>query len=229
MTGYRDRSDAGRALVRALEGQLETGPTAVLALPRGGVPVGLEVARGLRLPLDVFLVRKLGVPEHPELAMGAIASGGVQVLNEDVVAGWDIGPQVIASAAARENAELHRREVIYRRGRPPAEISSRQVVLVDDGLATGASMRAAVVAVNRLGAARVVVGVPVGAPNTCCELAAEVDELICPLQPEDFSAVGHWYQDFTATTDEEVRRCLDQPAAGGSPANGPRRHDLLSE
>jgi predicted phosphoribosyltransferase len=193
------------------------------------VPVGLEVARALQLPLDVFIVRKLGLPWQPEVAMGAIASGGVQVLNEDMVAGWRITPEEIAEVAAREGAELHRREVSYRRGRAPADVFGHEVLLVDDGVATGASLRAAVVAVKRLGATRVVVAVPVGARDSCAELAHEVGELVCPLQPDDFTAVGQWYEDFSVTTDADVRRCLDEAAALPVAVSTAERHDFLSE
>lgn len=225
--GFRDRRDAGVTLAQELA--RFAGPDLrVFALPRGGVPVGLEVARHLRVPLDVFIVRKLGIPEHPELAMGAIASGDVQVLNEDVVSSWQIGRAEIAAVTARESAELHRREVLYRRGRLPAAITDHEVVLVDDGLATGASMRAALVAMRRLRAARVIVAVPVGPQQTCERLRAEADVFVCPLCPDHFLAVGEWYEDFPATSDAEVRACLDAAAALRG-TRGSERSDLLAE
>jgi predicted phosphoribosyltransferase len=186
----------------------------VLALPRGGVPVAYEVARALHAPLDVFLVRKLGVPGHRELAMGAIASGDVRVLNEDVVRWYRIPEEVIDEVAREEQAELERRESVYRAGRSPVEVSDRVVVLVDDGLATGSSMKAAVRAVRARTPSRIVVAVPVGAPETCRELATIADEVVCARTPADFSAVGQWYRDFSQTTDDEVRQLLSE--ASGS-------------
>jgi predicted phosphoribosyltransferase len=186
----------------------------VLALPRGGVPVAYEVARALHAPLDVFLVRKLGVPGHRELAMGAIASGDVRVLNEDVVRWYRIPEEVIDEVAREEQAELERRESAYRAGRSPVEVSDRVVLLVDDGLATGSSMKAAVRAVRARTPSRIVVAVPVGAPETCRELATIADEVVCARTPADFSAVGQWYLDFSQTTDDEVRQLLSE--ASGS-------------
>jgi putative phosphoribosyl transferase len=182
----------------------------VLALPRGGVPVGYEVARELHAPLDIFLVRKLGVPEQPELAMGAVASGGVRVLNEGVVRGLRIPMQVINSETQRELAELHRREHAYRGDRPPPDLSGRTVILVDDGLATGSTMRAAVAAVRELGPQRTVIAVPVAAAETCRSFESLVDEIICPATPPDFFSVGSWYEDFAQTTDDEVRSLLER-------------------
>jgi predicted phosphoribosyltransferase len=186
----------------------------VLALPRGGVPVAYEVARALHAPLDVFLVRKLGVPGHRELAMGAIASGDVRVLNEDVVRWYRIPEEVIDEVAREEQGELERRESAYRAGRSPVEVSDRVVLLVDDGLATGSSMKAAVRAVRARTPSRIVVAVPVGAPETCRELATIADEVVCARTPADFSAVGQWYLDFSQTTDDEVRQLLSE--ASGS-------------
>lgn len=180
----------------------------VLALPRGGVPVAFEVARALRVPLDVFIVRKLGVPGHEELAMGAIAGGGVRVINRAVVNPMQIPPDVVDQVAERELEELRRRETLYREDRPPLELRGRTVILVDDGLATGSTMRAAVAAVRQLQAARIVVAVPVASVETYAEFASEVDEVICPLTPENFHAVGQWYADFSQTSDEEVRELL---------------------
>jgi putative phosphoribosyl transferase len=180
----------------------------VFALPRGGVPVAFEVARVLDAPLDVFLVRKLGVPGHEELALGAIAQGGVRVLNAEVVRSLDIAPDTIEAVAAREGEELARRERAYRDDRPPLEVAGRTVILVDDGLATGASMRAAVAALRAAAAARIVVAVPVAAPETCDAVRAEVDEIVCAVTPEPFYAVGFWYADFAQTTDAKVHDLL---------------------
>jgi predicted phosphoribosyltransferase len=209
---FRNRADAGRRLATLLGAYAGRPDVIVLALPRGGVPVGAEVARALGAPLDVFLVRKLGVPGHEELAMGAIASGGVRVLNEDVVTALHIPPAVVDAVAAREEAELSRREALYRGDRPPPDLRGRVVILVDDGLATGSTMRAAAAAVRGQGPARIVVAVPVAAAETCAELRAQVDELVGALTPEPFFAVGVWYEDFSQTTDEEVRTLLDHAA-----------------
>ena len=180
----------------------------VLALPRGGVPVGYEVARALGAPLDVFVVRKLGLPGHPEFAMGAIASGDVKVLNEEVVATFSVSQEAIDAVTRRERLELARRERAYRDGRPLLPIEGRLVILVDDGLATGSTMRAAVLAIRRLHPARIVVAVPVGASQTCRDLREIADEVVCVLTPEPFQAVGLWYTEFSQTTDEEVRQLL---------------------
>lgn len=205
---YFDRTDAGIRLAGHLAAYVGRADVVVLGLPRGGVPVAAEVARALGAPLDVFCVRKLGVPGEPELAMGAIATGGVVVVNEAVVAEISVPPDLVAEVAAAERAELDRRERAYRGDRPPLPLAGRTVVLVDDGLATGASMRAAVRAVRSAGPARVVVAVPVAAAETCRSLEAEADEVVCPLAPKGFRAVGGWYEDFSATSDDEVRRCL---------------------
>lgn len=210
MRRYRDRRDAGQALARLLERYAGRPDVVVLALPRGGVPVGSEVARSLGVPLDVMVVRKLGVPGHRELAMGALASGGVRVLNEDLLLELGIPEWEIEGAVAREAPELERRERAYRGGRPPLEVAGRTVILVDDGLATGASMRAAVTALRQRGPEQVVVAVPVAAASTREALASEVDELVCAETPEPFLAVGVWYSDFSPTTDEEVRAELQQ-------------------
>lgn len=205
---FRDRAVAGEVLTTRLTAYASRSDVLVLALPRGGVPVALAVAAGIDAPLDVFLVRKLGVPGHEELAMGAIATGGVRVLNESVVRGQGISPETIDRVAALEGEEMARREEVYRDGRPAAGVAGRTVILVDDGLATGATMRAAVAALRRQGPRRVVVAVPVAAPSTCKELRAEVDEVVCALTPEPFYAVGLWYEDFSPTTDAEVHDLL---------------------
>jgi putative phosphoribosyl transferase len=178
----------------------------VLGIPRGGVPVAAEVARALDAPLDVFVVRKLGVPGHEELAFGAVASGGLRVLNPEVVR--SLSPEVVAEVTARRQSELAQREAAYRGDRPPVELTGRAVVLVDDGLATGASMRAAVAAVRQRGPASVTVAVPVGAASTCELLRSEADAVVCAASPEPFMAVGAWYDDFSPTGDDEVRRLL---------------------
>ena len=212
---YRDRAEAGRYLATELMDYANRNDVIVLGLPRGGVPVAFEVARALGAPLDVFLVRKLGLPGHEELAIGAIASGGVRILNEAVLRQIPLDEAEIDAIAAREQAELDRREKLYRGGRPPLDPRDRVVILVDDGLATGASMRAAVEAVRRMGPKRVVVAVPVAARETCEDLGREVDELVCPVTPEPFYAVGLWYDDFSQTTDEEVEALLNAARSEG--------------
>jgi putative phosphoribosyl transferase len=205
---FRDRADAGRALATHLSDYAGRAGIIVLGLPRGGVPVAREVARALRAPLDVFLVRKLGVPGHDELAMGAIASGGVRVVNRDVVDAARISRDQLEEAAAREAHELARREVAYRGGRPAPQLEGRTAILVDDGLATGSTMRAAVEALKEQGAGEIVVAVPVAARQTCEELARHVDAIVCARTPDPFYAVGLWYDDFSQTTDAEVRALL---------------------
>jgi predicted phosphoribosyltransferase len=212
---FRDRSHAGRYLATKLRQYAGRPGVIVLGLPRGGVPVAYEVARALGAPLDVFLVRKLGVPGREELAMGAIASGGVRVVNEDVVRQLGIPDAVLDEAAAEEQQELDRRAAAYRDGRPAPDLRGKVVILVDDGLATGSTMRAAVAAVRQLGPAWVVVAVPVGAAETCSELRAEADEVVCAVTPEPFFAVGSWYEDFSQTTDEEVRELLARASGFG--------------
>jgi predicted phosphoribosyltransferase len=219
---FRDRTDAGRRLAAKLGRYAGRGDVIVLALPRGGVPVGYEVARALAAPFDVFLVRKLGVPGREELAMGAIASGGVRVINREVVQTLGIAAEELDEAAAREAEELRRREEAYRDGRPAPDLRDRVVILVDDGLATGSTMRAAVAAVRRLGPSRVVVAVPVGAGDTCAEIREIADEVVCLAAPEPFFAVGNWYTDFSQTTDDEVRELLALAAAEtGRMSNAP--------
>jgi putative phosphoribosyl transferase len=209
---FRDRSEAGRLLGRRLKAFTDRPGVIVLALPRGGVPVAFEVARAIHAPLDVLLVRKLGVPGHEELAMGALASGGVRVLNEDVVSSLRISDEVIERVAEREQQELVRRERLYRDDRPYPKLWGRVVILVDDGLATGSTMRAAVAAVRAQGPAAVVVAVPVAAASTCEEFQQLTDACVCLETPEPFHAVGLWYEDFSQTTDEEVRDLLRKAA-----------------
>jgi putative phosphoribosyl transferase len=210
---FRDRRDAGQALARSLLRHAGQPNVLVLALPRGGVPVAAEVARALGAPLDVFVVRKLGVPGQPEFAMGALASGGVRVLDTEVVKALGIPDAVIDAITAVEGDELKRRERAYRGTRPLPRVAGQTVILVDDGLATGSSMRAAVEALRQQGPARIVVAVPVGAPETCAALGALADEVVCARAPEPFRAVGLWYEDFSQTTDDEVREALEQHAS----------------
>lgn len=223
MRPYTDRTAAGERLAGALVPLAGREDVLVLALPRGGVPVAAPVAAALGAPLDVFVVRKLGVPGREELAMGALASGGLRVLNDDVLAIAGLGAEQIEAVTRRERQELERREELYRGGRGAPDPSGRTVVIVDDGLATGSTMRAAVRALRRAGAARIVVAVPVAPPQACAELAAEADAVVCPAQPEPFAAVGAWYENFAQTTDDEVRALLEAAAlsrgdgrAGGS-------------
>jgi putative phosphoribosyl transferase len=205
---YRDRADAGRVLASLLQGYRDRPDVMVLGLPRGGVPVAAEVAAALGAPLDVFVVRKLGVPGHDELAMGAIASGGVRVLNASVITGLGIGQDEIDRVAAREDQELDRRTQAYRGARSGPDVTGKVVIVVDDGLATGSTMRAAVAALRAQRPSRIVVAVPVGAPSTCAALAHEADEVICARMPGSFHAVGQWYDDFSPPSEAELRRLL---------------------
>jgi putative phosphoribosyl transferase len=217
---YRDRREAGRVLGERLAPLADQQDILVLGLPRGGVPVAWEVARRLGAPVDVFVVRKLGFPGHEELAMGAIASGGVRVLNPEAIA-YGVTRDDIERVTEKERRELERRERLFRGDRPPVRVAGRTVILVDDGLATGSTMRAAVRALRQQQAARIIVAVPIAAPSTCAEMEKEADEVVCAATPEPFRAVGLWYEDFTQTTDEEVRELLDRAAVeGGNPAQG---------
>jgi len=207
---FRDRREAGQLLATKLTAYANRPDVLVLALPRGGVPVAYEVARALGAPMDIFLVRKLGVPGYEELAMGAIATGGVRVLNDELVGGLRIPDYIIDEVAAWEQQELERRERLYRGDRPVPDVRGRTVILVDDGLATGATMQAAVKALRLQQPARIVVAVPTAAPETCTQLKAVADDVICAITPEPFHAVGLWYEDFSQTTDEEVRDLLAQ-------------------
>jgi len=215
---FTDRRQAGRILAHQLRSYAGRPDVIVLGLPRGGVPVAFEVAQVLDAPLDVFLVRKLGAPGHEELAMGAIASGDVVVINDEVVRALKIGNDEVIAEVASEREELARREVIYRNGRPLADVGGKTVILIDDGLATGSTMRAAVTALRQKQPARIVVGVPVGAASTCAELQEIADECVCAIAPEDFRAVGLWYDDFAQTSDEEVCDLLARAAPGEAPS-----------
>jgi predicted phosphoribosyltransferase len=209
---FANRREAGIALARGLTRYADRQDVVVLALPRGGVPVGYEVARALPAAFDVFVVRKLGVPGHRELAMGAIASGGVRVLNQAVIQACHVSPAAIEAIRVEEQAELERRERAYRAGRPPIEIKDKIVIIVDDGLATGSTMKAAVQAARLRHPARVVIAVPVGAAETCHDLGEIADEVVCLYTPPSFEAVGQCYVDFSETSDDDVRRLLNPPA-----------------
>ncbi len=212
---FRDRADAGRALAERLVGYAGRPRLRVLGLPRGGIPVAYEVAARLDAPLDVFVVRKLGVPGQEELAMGAIATGGVRIVNQDVVSALGITERDLDRAAVAAQAELERREAAYRGSQPPLDVVGATVIVVDDGLATGSTMRAAVAALRQQHPARIVVAVPVAAPSTRDELAREVDEIVCVATPEPFLAVGRFYDNFTQTSDGEVHELLERAARRG--------------
>jgi putative phosphoribosyl transferase len=209
---FKDRADAGRALAGRVMRAISDPNPLILALPRGGVPVAFEVARALRAELDIFLVRKLGVPGHEELAVGALASGGIRILNHSLISDLHLSQQVIEQITAREQRELERREALYRAGRPAIPVRGRTIVLIDDGLATGASMKAASKALRAEDPQRLIVAVPIGAQQTCDEFRGEVDEVICVATPEPFLAVGIWYEDFEQTSDEEVQSLLERAA-----------------
>lgn len=216
---FRDRTEAGQELGRRLLAACAGRDVLVLALPRGGVPVGYEVALALNAPLDVMVVRKLGVPGHEEYAMGAIASGGMHLLNDAVVRELGISPAAIENVVRAERIELERRERRYRDGRPPPDVRGRTVVLVDDGLATGSTMRVAIKALRVLQPVRIVVAVPVAAVDTCELLRSEADDVLCARTPEPFRAVGLWYQDFSQTSDEEVSALLKRSARQAEPSH----------
>jgi predicted phosphoribosyltransferase len=218
---FKNRIDAGRRLASELSSYAGRADVLVLALPRGGVPVGYEVARALDVPLDVFIVRKLGVPGHEEFAMGAIASGGALLIDEAVVRQLGISEAEIEAAVKAEQRELERRERRYRGNRPPPDVAGRTVIVVDDGLATGASMRVAVAALRQEHPARIVVAVPIAPPETCDALRQEADDVVCAVTPEPFYAVGLWYEDFTQVTDEEVHDFLERARLATAPL--PRR------
>ena len=219
---FRDRAEAGKRLAEMLRHYAARPDVVVLALPRGGVPVASEVARALGAPLDVFLVRKLGFPGQEELAMGAIASGGSRVLNRSLLRRLHVPEETVNSVAARELAELERRERVYRGVKPPPSVRGKTVILVDDGLATGATMHAAAAALRSQDPARIVVAVPVAAASSCAEFSDVVDEVVCAETPEPFMAVGQWYDDFSQTTDEEVRDLLELSRAGRERSSGRR-------
>ena len=219
---FTDRRHAGRALAQKLSDYAHRPDVVVLGLPRGGVPVAWEVARALDAPLDVFVVRKLGVPGYPELAMGAIASGDVTILSTDLIARLGIPRPQIDAVIALEREELARRDRLFRHGRPPLALADKTVLLVDDGLATGATMRAAIAAVRKLAPRSVVVAVPTASPQACADAAAAADACVCVSTPRDFMAVGEWYADFRQTSDAEVRELLSAPAEEAAPAGGVR-------
>jgi putative phosphoribosyl transferase len=215
---FKDRRAAGQQLAEKLAAYANRPDVLVLALPRGGVPVAFEVAQALHVPLDVFLVRKLGVPGQEELAMGALASGGVRVINDEVVRSLHLSEATIDQVATQEQQELERRERLYRDDQPAPALQGCTVIVIDDGLATGATMRAAVKAIGQQQPARIVVAVPISSPETCQELGAEVDEIICAMTPCPFHSVGHWYNNFSQTTDQEVRDLLQQATTRTQPS-----------
>ncbi len=210
MVLFKDRTDAGKKLAYELSNYSGREDVIILALPRGGVPVAFEVAKKLGVELDVFIVRKLGAPGYEELAMGAIATGGIRVLNNDVIDSLKVSPKLIESVALSEQIELDRREQLYRKGKPPIDLENKTVILVDDGLATGATMKAAVQALRTKDPLQIIVAVPAASPEACEDLASEVDMAVCLMTPEPFYGVGAWYQDFNQTSDREVCELLDE-------------------
>ena len=206
---FQNRTEAGQKLASKLSAYFAQPDVLVLALPRGGIPVGCEVARALQVPVDVFVVRKLGVPWNPELAMGAVATGGVRVLDQNTIGSLAIPNEEVANVSAREELELERRERAYRGGRAPLPVAGKKVILVDDGIATGSTMRAGIAALRKLQPARVVVAVPVAPQATCSMLRKLADEVVCAIEAEDFFAIGEWYEDFTQLSDQEVQNLLD--------------------
>jgi putative phosphoribosyl transferase len=207
---FRNRTEAGKLLAQKLKAYANLSDVIVLALPRGGVPVGFEVAKALNVPLDVCVVRKLGIPHHPELAMGAIASNGVRVLNYDILSEWNIPDKIIDKVSAKELRELRRREHSYRYNLPFINVENRTVILVDDGIATGSTMRAVIALMRQQKPKEIIVAVPVAPKSVCKELQAEVDKLVCLTMPEQFYAVGLWYENFSQTTDEQVHQLLEK-------------------
>ena len=218
---FRDRTDAGQQLAGALQQFLHSANAVVLGLPRGGIPVAYQIARQLGLPLDVVVVRKVGAPGQPELAMGAVASGGARVVNDDVLAHFADAEAVFAAMAEREHLEVVRREALFRAGRGPLDVKDRVCIIVDDGLATGATMEAAVRALRMLGAARLIVAVPVASRDAVHRLERSADEVVCLLQPPWFRSVGQWYDDFEQTSDEEVARLLAGHTREAGPPSAP--------
>jgi putative phosphoribosyl transferase len=219
---YTNRAEAGARLAEKLLHYKDRPNVLVLALPRGGVPVAYEVSRRLHAPLDIFVVRKLGMPGHEEMAIGAIATGGIRLLNEEITTLNNFPEHIIEAIARRETKELERRDRLYRSGRPAPQVDNRIAILVDDGLATGSSMRVATVALRRMKPAKIVVAVPVGAADTCDEIQRHADEVVCAATPEPFLAVGHWYADFSQTSDTEVRELLERAAL-------PQGHVIVAE
>ena len=213
MTTFRNRTEAGQLLAQKLQAYTDCSDAIVLALPRGGVPVGYEIAKALNLPFDVCVVRKLGIPHHPELAMGAIASNGVRVLNYDILNEWGIPDKVIDKVSAKELRELRRREYSYRNNHLPVDVKNCTVILVDDGIATGSTIRAVIALIRQQQPKRIIVAVPVAPKSVCKELQAEVDKLICLKMPEPFYAVGLWYDNFSQTSDEQVQKLLEKSTA----------------
>jgi putative phosphoribosyl transferase len=207
---FHDRTEAGRRVAEMLGDYARRADVLILALPRGGVPVAFEVAKALNAPLDIFVVRKLGLPSNEELAMGALASGNIRVLNKEVVRSFGVGARIIEAVAEKEQAELERRERLYRGDSPPPEVGGKTILLVDDGIATGSTVRAAIAALRQREPARIVVGVPVAPASTCEALRADADEVVCAKTPEPFYAVGQWYKVFDQTTDEQVRELFER-------------------
>ncbi len=220
MIRFKNRSDAGKTLAAKLQVYANRPNAVVLGLPRGGIPVAFEVAAKLGLPLDVLAVRKLGVPGHEEFAMGAIASGGIRVLNEEMIRSLNIPKETIESVAKKQGEELERREQVYRSDRPRLDVRDLTVILVDDGLATGATMRAAVRALRKQKPVSIIVAVPAAAPEACEELGDEADDIICAITPDPFFSVGSWYEDFSQTTDEEVSQLLKTAHESGKNTRG---------
>ena len=207
---FADRKEAGKILAEALSSYAHKNNLLVLALPRGGVPVAYEVAKFLHAPMDLWLVRKLGVPGHEELAMGALAGGGLYVINDEVINLMRIGKNIINDVMVHERAELERRNKLYRQGRPPPDVAGKTVIVIDDGLATGATMRAAIMSLRQAGADRIIAAAPVGAPSTCRDLEKDADGVLCLFTPEPFYGVGVWYDDFSQTMDREVQSLLQK-------------------